>query len=46
MVTDTAPYRWPDYHEPTDTADTLEYDHLATAVRGIHAMTLRLATEH
>ena len=29
MVTDTAPFRYPHYHEPTDTPDKLDYDRFA-----------------
>ncbi|MCH8348438.1 MAG: M28 family peptidase [Proteobacteria bacterium] len=29
MVTDTAPYRYPHYHAPSDTPDKLDYDRLA-----------------
>lgn len=46
MVTDTAPFRYPDYHQPTDTADTLEYPTLAAVVIGLRAMTLALAGGH
>jgi hypothetical protein len=32
MVTDTAPFRYPQYHEPEDTPDKLDYDRLARVV--------------
>lgn len=32
MITDTANFRNPHYHEPTDTPDTLDYDRLAAIV--------------
>jgi len=32
MVTDTANFRNPHYHEPTDTPETLDYEHLAKIV--------------
>lgn len=35
MVTDTAPFRYPHYHEPTDTADKLDYDRFALVVSGM-----------
>lgn len=38
MVTDTAPYRYPHYHKPTDTPDKLNYDNLARVVVGLEAV--------
>jgi hypothetical protein len=38
MVTDTAPYRNPNYHRPTDTPDTLDYERLARVVDGLEAV--------
>jgi hypothetical protein len=35
MVTDTAPFRYPHYHEPTDTPDKLDYDRFALVVSGL-----------
>jgi hypothetical protein len=35
MVTDTAPFRYPHYHEPTDTPDKLDYDRFALVVSGM-----------
>lgn len=35
MVTDTAPFRNPHYHQLTDTADTLDYDRFARVVQGL-----------
>ena len=35
MVTDTAYFRNPNYHLPTDTADTLDYDFMAKLVRAL-----------
>lgn len=35
MVTDTAPFRYPHYHLPTDTPDKLDYDSMARAVAGV-----------
>jgi hypothetical protein len=37
MVTDTAWYRNPRYHQPTDTPDTLSYDKMALITDGIAA---------
>ena len=37
MVTDTAPFRYPYYHGPEDTADRIRYDHLTRVVSGLHA---------
>ena len=35
MVTDTAPFRYPHYHEATDTPDKLDYDRFALVVSGM-----------
>lgn len=35
MVTDTAPFRYPHYHEPEDTPDKLDYPRLARVVEGL-----------
>ncbi len=35
MITDTAPFRYPDYHKATDTPDKLNYDVFAKAVDGL-----------
>lgn len=43
MVTDTAVYRDPHYHRPTDTADRLNYDALARVTTGIEAVVRDLA---
>lgn len=37
MITDTAFYRNPNYHEPTDTPDTLDYERMAHVVTGVYA---------
>lgn len=44
MVTDTAPFRNPNYHARTDTPDTLDYSRLAAATEGLHQMVLGLGT--
>ena len=35
MVTDTAPFRNPNYHRKSDTPDTLDYERLALVVEGL-----------
>ena len=35
MITDTAPFRNPNYHRPSDTPDTLDYDRMARVVSGM-----------
>jgi Zn-dependent M28 family amino/carboxypeptidase len=37
MITDTAFFRNPNYHEITDTADTLDYQRMAHVVTGVYA---------
>ncbi len=37
MVTDTAPFRYPHYHQRTDTPDKLDYARLARVVDGLRA---------
>ncbi|HKP03199.1 MAG TPA: M28 family peptidase [Chthoniobacterales bacterium] len=43
MVTDTAPFRYPHYHEATDTADKLDYDRFALVVSGLEKTIAELA---
>lgn len=43
MVTDTAPFRYPHYHQPTDTPDKIDYDRLARVVEGLVKMVEELA---
>ncbi|MFO0596367.1 MAG: M28 family peptidase [Myxococcaceae bacterium] len=38
MVTDTAPFRNPNYHEKTDLPDTLDYRRLALTAEGLEAV--------
>jgi hypothetical protein len=38
MVTDTAPFRYPHYHQPSDTADKLDYDRFAIVTTGLAAV--------
>jgi Zn-dependent M28 family amino/carboxypeptidase len=42
MITDTAPFRNPNYHMSTDTPDTLDYERLAAVVEGTRQMILGL----
>ena len=35
MVTDTAPFRNPHYHQPSDTPETLDYDKMSRVVCGV-----------
>lgn len=42
MITDTAPFRNPHYHRPSDRPDTLDYPRLAAAVRALRAVVLDL----
>ncbi len=37
MITDTAFYRNPNYHEVTDTPETLDYERMADVVTGVYA---------
>jgi Zn-dependent M28 family amino/carboxypeptidase len=43
MLTDTAPFRYPHYHEPTDTPDKLDYDRFALVVSGMESVIKELA---
>jgi len=43
MVTDTAPFRYPHYHEGADRPDKLDYGRLALVVEGLQGMLLDLA---
>lgn len=43
MVTDTAPFRNPAYHQPSDTPDTLDYPRLARVTEGLVAVVKKLA---
>jgi hypothetical protein len=42
MVTDTAFFRNPNYHRPSDTPDTLDYERMAEVVRGLYAAAVTL----
>jgi peptidase M28-like protein len=43
MVTDTAPFRNPHYHQMSDTPDTLDYERLARVTEGLVAVVKKLA---
>jgi hypothetical protein len=43
MVTDTAPFRYPYYHEAADTPDKLDYDRFALVVSGLEKTIAELA---
>ena len=43
MVTDTAPFRYPHYHRPSDTPDKLDYERMARVVDGLRAVVEELA---
>jgi Zn-dependent M28 family amino/carboxypeptidase len=45
MVTDTAPFRYPHYHEPEDTPDKLDYNRMARVVGGIGRISTELAND-
>ena len=44
MVTDTALFRNPNYHQPSDKPDTLDYDRMARVVCGLGTVVTDLAT--
>jgi hypothetical protein len=43
MITDTAPFRYPHYHQPTDTPDKVDTESLARVVKGIERVIRDLA---
>jgi Zn-dependent M28 family amino/carboxypeptidase len=45
MITDTAFYRYPHYHLPTDTPEKLDYERMAHVTLGLAAMLRDLANE-
>jgi hypothetical protein len=44
MVTDTLPFRNPDYHGEDDLPDALQFDRLALVASGLLAMVRELAS--
>ncbi|MGH8658649.1 MAG: M28 family peptidase [Gammaproteobacteria bacterium] len=45
MVTDTVPFRNPNYHRPSDTPETLRYDYMSLVVQGLAKTIADLANE-
>lgn len=45
MITDTAFYRYPHYHAPSDTPDKLDYERMARVTLGLAEMLKELANE-
>lgn len=43
MITDTAPFRYPHYHQPSDTPDKLDYPRLAIVTTGLQSVLTDLA---
>jgi len=43
MITDTATFRYPHYHEPTDTPDKVDTEKLARIVKGMERVVRDLA---
>ena len=43
MVTDTAPFRYPHYHESGDTPEKLDYGRMARVVAGLARVLSELA---
>jgi hypothetical protein len=44
MVTDTAPFRNPNYHRSSDEPDTVDFDRLARVVAGLESVIVDLVT--
>ena len=45
MVTDTADYRYPYFHDPEDTPDKIDYQSLARVTEGLCGVVATLASE-
>lgn len=43
MVTDTAPFRYPHYHRPTDTAERIDFGRFTEVVKGLRSVIEALA---
>jgi Peptidase family M28 len=43
MITDTAVFRYPHYHSPTDTPDRLDYERLARVTKGVERVVREMA---
>ena len=46
MVTDTAMFRYPYYHDPEDTIDKIDFDRVARVVRGLEKVIAELSGSH
>jgi Peptidase family M28 len=46
MITDTAFYRYPHYHLPSDTPDKLDYERMARVTLGLAAMLRQISQRH
>jgi hypothetical protein len=44
MVTDTAPFRYPYYHDSDDTPDKLDYERMARVVKGVEEVVAELVS--
>jgi hypothetical protein len=44
MITDTAPFRNPNYHEMSDRPESLNYDYMARVVQGVARVVAVMAT--
>lgn len=38
MITDTAVFRYPHYHRPSDTPDKVDYERLARVTKGVESV--------
>jgi hypothetical protein len=45
MITDTAPFRYPNYHRRSDTPDKLDYAKMAKVIEGLKAVIVDLTAE-
>ena len=43
MVTDTAPFRYPYYHQPDDTPEKIDYESFARVVSGLQIVPAEMA---
>ena len=46
LITDTADFRNPNYHQPTDTPGTLDYERVAAIVQATAVTVAKLAGHH
>ena len=45
MITDTAPFRYPHYHESTDTPDKIDFERMSIVVEGIEKIIQELVAQ-